>query len=66
MITPDKVVAPLVLGIHMAPLPTPVPFIENGSATVNVPTIFTAAPVLTVVAPAVVPNEAAFRTLIAP
>ena len=66
VITPDKVVAPLVLGIHMAPLPTPVPLKENGSATVSVPTMFTAAPELTVVDPAAVPKAAAFLTLIAP
>ena len=66
MITPDNVVAPFVLGIQIAPLPTPVPLNEKGSATVSVPTIFTAAPELTVVEPAAVPNAAALLTLIAP
>ena len=68
VITPDKVVVPVVLGgIHIAPLPTPFPVIVNGSVIVNpVPTIFTAAPEPTVVVPLAVPKADALVTLITP
>ena len=58
--------APFVLGIQIAPLPTPFPFNEKGSATDNVPTIFTAAPLLIVVAALELPNAVALVTLITP
>ena len=66
VITPDKVVDPLVLGIQIAPLPTPDPVIVNGSVIVRAPIIFKAAPSLTVVAALALPNAAALLTLITP
>ena len=70
VIKPVNVLAPLVLGIQIAPLELiPVPFNVKGSAIVNPsPTIFTAAPALTMVFCAVVlpPKAAAFLTLMAP
>ena len=45
VIDPDKVLLPLVLGIHITPLPTPVPLIVMYSGIEKlVPTIFKAAP----------------------
>ena len=64
VIAPDKVVDPLVLGIQIAPLPTPSPVIVNGSVIERAPTIFKAAPELTVVEPAAVPNAAALLHLL--
>ena len=66
VMAPDKVVAPFVLGIHMAPLPTPVPFKVNGSVTASAPIILTAAPLFTIVAALALPKAAAFLTLMAP